>query len=109
MSRSNAHPLRLNRHLTKWVTGAIVVALIAWLFEFSTHNHFADADGDDGGSPGVVHLCGYCAGMQAGAGPVTVVFQITPPSTAHVEPIADESFSSTSAPAPYRSRAPPAA
>lgn len=107
MSRSTTQSLLLHSRLRKWVIGAAVVALAAWLFEFSTHLHFADAD--DAGAPSAAHLCGYCAAMQVGAGPVAVVVHFIAPSTAHVEPKVDESFSSASSPTPYLSRAPPAA
>jgi hypothetical protein len=107
MSRSSAHSLCLQGRLGKWVIGATVVVLVAWLLEFATHSHLDDTG--DGHSPNVAHLCGYCAAMQVGAGPVAVVVVIAPPSIERIESPTDESFSSSSAPSSYRSRAPPAA
>jgi hypothetical protein len=107
MSRSNAHSLWLRGRLKNWVIGAAVVALAAWLFEFSTHLHLADAD--DIGSPNAAHVCAYCAALQLGAGPVSVTTHIALAPPGHVEPAADQPFPSSSAPTPYRSRAPPTA
>jgi hypothetical protein len=105
MSARNAQWLRLHGHLRKWVVGAFVVALAAWLFEFSTHFHLADSD--DTGAPNAAHVCSFCAAMQLGAGPVSVAAHIVRIEPEHVEPEADEGFSSSDARSAYRSRAPP--
>jgi len=103
----NAQWLRLHGHLRKWVTGAAVIALAAWLFEFSSHFHLADAD--ESGAPSAAHVCGYCAAMQVGVGPGLVVVHIAPKAPEHVEFLIEEGFSSSDSSASYRSRAPPAA
>ena len=97
--------LRLHGHLRKWVVGAAVVALAAWLFEFSSHFHLADSD--ETGAPSAAHICGYCAAMQVGVGPAALTIHIVPAAPEYVELEAEPGFSSSDAPASYRSRAPP--
>ena len=97
----------LQARLRRWLVGAAFIALAAWLFEFSTHIHLPAAA--DAGSPGAAHLCGYCAAMQAGAGTVSIGVRIEPASRGYFAiPRRDLSGTST-APASYRSRAPPVA
>jgi hypothetical protein len=93
--------------LKKWVMGAVIVALAAWLFQFSTHIHLPDAD--DLGSPSTAHACVYCAALQLGAGPVSLTARIVPAAAARPEPESVQTFLSSSASTPYRSRAPPSA
>jgi hypothetical protein len=106
MSRSNTHSVWLRGRLRRWLIGATVVALAAWLFEFSTHIHLAE-EADDVGSSSVAHLCVYCAAMQMGAGPVSTVLHIAPATRGHLEAPEDQSFSASRPTAFYRSRAPP--
>jgi hypothetical protein len=104
------HPtqwFRRHGHLRKWVVGAAVIALAAWLFEFSSHFHLADAD--DTTAPTAAHVCGYCAAMQVGVGAASVTFHIAPAAPEHVEIEAAPGFVTSDAPASYRSRAPPIA
>lgn len=106
MSLANAHPATLQARLRRLLVGAAFIALAAWLFEFSTHIHLA---ADDVGSPGAAHLCGYCAAMQAGAGPVSTGVRVEPASRGYFAIPRRDLPGTSAAPASYRSRAPPVA
>jgi hypothetical protein len=94
--------------LKKWVIGAVVIALAAWLIQFSTHIHLPDSE-EDLGSTSSAHVCVYCAALQPGAGPASVTVHIAPAAAAGPSPEPVQTFLPSSASTPYRSRAPPAA
>lgn len=105
MIGTRAH-LPSHRRLRSWAAVVAMIALSAWLFEFSTHVHLND---ESKGAAQTSHYCGVCAAFQAGAGAPVVSFSL---------PIVRSAFAgihvavpvARSAPQlPYRSRAPPRA
>lgn len=60
---------------------------ISQSFEFSSHFHLADFD--ETGAPSAAHVCGYCAAMQVGVGPISVTIHIASGTPEPVEPEAE--------------------
>lgn len=106
MSRDRQHLLLRSRRLRNWAAMFAVVALVAWVIEFSSHLH-ASHEAQVSGQTS--HFCEMCAGFQAGASAAVLAPTIPKLVPEQVQEIAAVSHPRLQLIYSYRSRAPPRA
>jgi hypothetical protein len=106
MPGDRQHLLRRYGRLRNWAAAIAVVALVAWVIEYSSHLH---VDHEAQLSSQGAHFCEMCAAFQAGASAVATAFVVPKLQPLLVRATAAVSFPRLQLTYSYRSRAPPRA